>query len=37
LYIQSLRFATPFQGEDGLDDRQKQLEGWGVTAMLDAD
>ncbi len=25
-----LRFETPFQNKDGLDARQKQLEGWGV-------
>lgn len=28
--VACMRFETPFQGKDGLDDRQKQLEGWGV-------
>jgi predicted dehydrogenase len=35
--VSCLRFPTPFQGEGGLDDRQKVLEGWGirVTTSLD--
>jgi len=28
--VSCLRFPTPFQGEGGLDERQKVLEGWGV-------
>lgn len=28
--VACMRFETPFQGKEGLDDRQKQLEGWGV-------
>lgn len=35
--VACLRFETPFQGKEGLDERQKQLEGWGipVTESLD--
>jgi predicted dehydrogenase len=35
--VSCLRFATPFQSEGGLDERQKVLEGWGirVTASFD--
>lgn len=25
-----MRFVTPFQSEDGLNERQRQMEGWGV-------
>jgi len=32
-----LRFETPFQNAQGLDDRQKQLEGWGIPVTLDFD
>jgi len=32
-----LRFSTPFQNEDGLNARQKQLEGWGVRVTTDFD
>ncbi len=28
--VSCLRFETPFQGRDGLDQRQKQLKEWGV-------
>lgn len=28
--VSCLRFATPFQSEEGLDERQKQLESWGI-------
>jgi hypothetical protein len=28
--VTCMRFETPFQKKDGLDKRQKQLEGWGV-------
>lgn len=35
--VSCLRFATPFQNEDGLNARQKQMEAWGVrvTARFD--
>jgi predicted dehydrogenase len=35
--VACLRFETPFQGKDGLDERQKQLGKWGipVTESLD--
>lgn len=32
-----LRFETPFQNQTGLDNRQKQLEAWGVKVTLDFD
>lgn len=35
--VTCLRFPTPFQAEDGLDERQKQLEGWGVAVTRDFD
>lgn len=28
--VACMRFETPFQNEEGLNNRQKQLEGWGV-------
>ena len=28
--VACMRFETPFQNKEGLDDRQKQLEAWGV-------
>jgi len=28
--VTCMRFSTPFYSEDGLDERQKQLEAWGV-------
>jgi predicted dehydrogenase len=33
--VTCLRFATPFQNEAGLNARQKQLEGWGITVTTD--
>ncbi|OGS22934.1 MAG: hypothetical protein A2252_07595 [Elusimicrobia bacterium RIFOXYA2_FULL_39_19] len=30
-----LRFATPFQNDEGLDKRQKEMEGWGVKVTKD--
>lgn len=35
--IACLRFATPFQNKAGLDQRQKQLEAWGVKVTTDFD
>ena len=35
--VTCLRFSTPFQSEEGLDARQKQLEQWGVKVILDFD
>lgn len=32
-----LRFSTPFQSEEGLDQRQKQLEEWGIKVTTDFD
>jgi len=32
-----LRFATPFLGEEGLNERQKQLEAWGILVTTDFD
>lgn len=32
-----LRFSTPFQSEEGLNGRQKQLEDWGITVTTDFD
>lgn len=32
-----LRFSTPFQSEEGLNDRQKQLESWGIKVVTDFD
>lgn len=32
-----LRFSTPFQNEDGLNVRQRQLEGWGIRVTTDFD
>ncbi len=28
--VNCLRFGTPFQNEEGLNNRQKQLESWGI-------
>jgi predicted dehydrogenase len=33
--VSCLRFSTPFQSEEGLDNRQKQLESWGVKVVTD--
>jgi len=35
--VSCMRFETPFQNKEGLDDRQKQLEAWGVTVTKDFD
>ena len=35
--VTCLRFSTPFQSEEGLDKRQKELEGWGVRVTTDFD
>lgn len=35
--VSCLRFSTPFQSEEGLDARQKQLEDWGVPVTTDFD
>lgn len=35
--ISCLRFETPFQDKKGLDERQSQLEGWGVKVTEDLD
>lgn len=35
--ISCMRFETPFQDKKGLDDRQKQLEEWGVLVTEDFD
>jgi len=35
--VSCMRFETPFQAKEGLDDRQKQLEGWGVEVTTDFD
>ena len=35
--VTCLRFETPFQGKEGLDNSQAQLEGWGVKVTLDFD
>lgn len=35
--VSCLRFSTPFQSETGLNERQKQLEDWGVKVTLDFD
>jgi predicted dehydrogenase len=35
--VSCMRFETPFQGKEGLDERQKQLEGWGVEVTTDFD
>lgn len=32
-----MRFSTPFQNEDGLNARQKTLEGWGIKVSTDFD
>ncbi len=32
-----LRFPTPFQSEEGLNARQKMLEGWGIKVTMDFD
>ena len=32
-----LRFSTPFQSEEGLDQRQRQMEEWGVLVTTDID
>jgi predicted dehydrogenase len=32
-----MRFSTPFQSEDGLNARQKTLEGWGIKVTTDFD
>ena len=33
--VSCMRFETPFQAKEGLDERQKQLEGWGVEVTTD--
>ncbi len=33
--VNCMRFSTPFQSEEGLDERQKQLEEWGVKVTVD--
>jgi len=33
--ISCMRFETPFQNRQGLDERQKQIEGWGVKVTED--
>ncbi len=35
--VSCMRFQTPFQDETGLDERQKQLEAWGVRVTSDFD
>lgn len=35
--VSCLRFATPFQSEEGLDERQAQLESWGIKVTTDFD
>lgn len=35
--VSCLRFSTPFQSEEGLNERQAQLEGWGVNVTTDFD
>jgi hypothetical protein len=35
--VSCLRFSTPFQSEEGLDTRQKELESWGVKVVTDFD
>jgi predicted dehydrogenase len=35
--VSCLRFETPFQGKEGLDRRQAQLEAWGVRVTADFD
>jgi hypothetical protein len=35
--VTCLRFPTPFQSEDGQDERQKTLEGWGIKVTRDFD
>lgn len=35
--VTCLRFSTPFQSEEGLDQRQAQLETWGVKVTRDFD
>ncbi|MCE5323279.1 Gfo/Idh/MocA family oxidoreductase [bacterium] len=35
--VSCLRFSTPFQSEEGLNERQQQLESWGVPVTLDFD
>ena len=35
--VTCLRFTTPFQDEEGLDQRQAQLEAWGVKVTTDFD
>ena len=35
--VSCMRFETPFQGKEGLDERQKQLEAWGVEVTTDFD
>lgn len=35
--VRCMRFPTPFQNEEGLDKRQKQLEDWGVKVSTDFD
>lgn len=35
--VTCLRFPTPFQNEDGLNARQKQLESWGIKVTTDFD
>lgn len=35
--VSCLRFKTPFQSEEGMDARQKQLEEWGIKVTTDFD
>lgn len=35
--VSCLRFATPFQSEEGLNERQAQLESWGIKVTTDFD
>ncbi len=35
--VSCLRFPSPFQNAEGLDQRQKQLEEWGIPVTLDFD
>ena len=32
--VSCLRFSTPFHSEEGLNQRQKTLEGWGISHRL---
>jgi predicted dehydrogenase len=35
--VSCMRFKTPFQSKEGLDERQKQLEDWGIKVTEDFD